>query len=315
LPLPSDTPVDVEIELGGIPASLAMLSNARPEQAFTSPYRDPQGEVVLRVWRLAGGDFYRFLYRDGHEYFINRQGTYIGARWPETNSLAEAICYVLGPVLAFVLRLRGRVCLHASAVEIDGRAVAFVGPVGHGKSTIAAAFANRGYPVLADDIVALDDRSRQFWAIPACPRLRLRPATVKHFYGTEDALPPLAPNLPKRALDLLERDHLFQPSPLPLGAIYVLSSGDTIPPAAFVDSLHPAKGLLSLVTNSFMNYLLSDGQRAQEFQLLSRLLACVPLRMLSHRADLSRLSRQCDVILHDFRALAPRPSAGGGGRN
>jgi hypothetical protein len=309
LALPSATRIDVEIEFGQIPASLGPMISARPEEAFVSPYCEPHGEAVLRVWRLVGGDFYRFLYCNGHEFFINRRGTYIGARWPETSSLADASCYVLGPILAFVLRLRGVVCLHASAVAVDGRAIAFVGPVGAGKSTIAAAFANQGYPVIADDIVALDERSQQFFAIPAYPRLRLRPATVKHFYGAEDALPLLAPNNPKRAFDLLGKDHLFQPNPLPLGAIYILGAPTAIPMAPLVDSLRPVKALVSLVTNTFMNYLLNEEQRAQEFELLSRLLASVPLRSLITHSDPSRLSEQCNVTLSDFQALACRLSA------
>ena len=54
-------------------------------------------------------------------------------------------CIPLGPVFAFVLRLRGAVTFHASAVRI-GDAVAFLGPQGAGKSTTAAALALRGCP-------------------------------------------------------------------------------------------------------------------------------------------------------------------------
>jgi dephospho-CoA kinase len=59
--------------------------------------------------------------------------------------------------------LRGVVCLHASAVAIGDEAIALLGPAGSGKSTTAAAFAERGYSVLAEDVVTLDDRGDHFW--------------------------------------------------------------------------------------------------------------------------------------------------------
>ena len=36
--------------------------------------------------------------------------------------------------------------LHASAVAVDGKAIAFLGSNGFGKSSLAASFVNAGYP-------------------------------------------------------------------------------------------------------------------------------------------------------------------------
>lgn len=49
----------------------------------------------------------------------------------------------------------GRVQLHASTIVIDNKAVAFVGPAGSGKSTMALAGMSRGAHLLADDITWL----------------------------------------------------------------------------------------------------------------------------------------------------------------
>jgi hypothetical protein len=46
--------------------------------------------------------------------------------------------------------------LHSGAVARDGRAVALVGPMGAGKSTLAAALVTRGWEYLTDEVVALD---------------------------------------------------------------------------------------------------------------------------------------------------------------
>jgi hypothetical protein len=60
-----------------------------------------------------------------------------------------------GRLMAYLLRQRGCLPLHASAVAIDGQAILFLGESGAGKSTTAAAFYSRGHSVLADDVGAV----------------------------------------------------------------------------------------------------------------------------------------------------------------
>ena len=64
--------------------------------------------------------------------------------------------FILGTCMAVIMMQRGILPLHGSAVVIDGWAYAFVGHSGAGKSTLSAALASRGYPLLTDDVVALD---------------------------------------------------------------------------------------------------------------------------------------------------------------
>jgi hypothetical protein len=59
---------------------------------------------------------------------------------------------VLGRIMAFLLRQRGWLPVHASGVLINGQCSLFVGPPGAGKSTAAAAFHARGHMVIADDV-------------------------------------------------------------------------------------------------------------------------------------------------------------------
>src|SRR5262249_21201448 len=47
--------------------------------------------------------------------------------------------YLVGTMMAVLLCQRGFLVLHASAVEVDGEAIAFVGASGAGKSSLAAA--------------------------------------------------------------------------------------------------------------------------------------------------------------------------------
>jgi hypothetical protein len=250
-------------------------------------------------------------YRDGTEFVVDREGTQIWATVPTEATLEDTATYLLGPVLGFVLRLRGTTCLHASSVAVRNRAVAFLGPAGAGKSTTAAAFARRGHPVLADDVCALLDRQDAIWVQPAYPHLRLWPDSVRCLFGSPDALPRLTPAdgasawWDKRFLNLAEHNGSFQREPLPLAGIYVLGEHATDARAPFIEPLTAHRALMALVANTYSNYLLDAGMRAQEFEWLGRVVAGVPLRRLTSHADPAHLSRLCEVVIEDVEALPP----------
>jgi hypothetical protein len=87
---------------------------------------------------------------------------------------ANVRLFLLGSAMGVLLHQRGLLPLHASAVEVDGRAIAFIGPSGAGKSTLAAAFHDQGHRLIADDVcvIGFDGEGRAF-ARPGIPRLRL----------------------------------------------------------------------------------------------------------------------------------------------
>lgn len=62
----------------------------------------------------------------------------------------------LGLVMSIVLERRHLLCLHASAVNVNGRAVVFLGDKGAGKSTTSGAMLTRGYQPITDDLVAVE---------------------------------------------------------------------------------------------------------------------------------------------------------------
>lgn len=89
-----------------------------------------------------------------------------GAKWLEV--------LAIGNPLAFLIALQGDVALHASAVQVQGCAFAFVGPSGLGKSTLACSLATvLGAAVISDDLLRISRDPR-----PLCYRgaveLRLR---------------------------------------------------------------------------------------------------------------------------------------------
>ena len=62
---------------------------------------------------------------------------------------------VWGTAFGALLHQRGLLGLHASAIMVPEGSVAFAGPSGVGKSTLATACWQQGYPILADDICVI----------------------------------------------------------------------------------------------------------------------------------------------------------------
>jgi hypothetical protein len=301
IPLPAVLPTETQIWLNAVPVSPRIRK--LPDDVFYVSDEHDGHTPALRVWRLPGGAYFKLLYGDGTEFLVDRDGSEVWATWPDSATLEDSATYLLGPVLGFVLRLRGITCLHASAVAVGDRAIALVGPANAGKSTTAAAFCRMGHPVLADDIVALLERDEIVRVRPAYPQLRLWPDSVAVLYGTSDALPRLTPTWDKRALDLAQSGCRFQPLPLPLGAIYVLA--ERSPEAEpRIEGLQGRESLLTLLANTYVGYLLDAAMRRQEFESLGRLASSVQVRRVVPSADPAHVSRLCARILDDYEALA-----------
>jgi hypothetical protein len=268
---------------------------------YVSPNCNEQGHPTLRVGTFAEGAYFVLVYGDGVRFAVGRFGREVWMDWPETSTLEDAATYLMGPVMGFVLRLRGTVSLHASAVGIGDRAIAFVGEGGAGKSTTAAAFACIGYGVLSDDLVPLADEGDRFLAKPGYPRVNLWPDSVRGLLGSEDALPRITPTWEKRFLALGEGSHRFEDRPLPLGAVYVLAPRDSGAPERSFETMTPSSALITLVANTYVNYLLDAKMRGHEFDVLSRLVAGVPVITVKPPDDPSRLREFCEAIATDAR--------------
>ena len=270
---------------------------------YTSPEKNVDGKPTLRAGILPGGEYFGLFYGDGVRFAVDRLGSEVWADWPENYTLEDACTYLLGPVMGFVLRLRGTVCLHASAVAIDDRAVALVGQPGAGKSTTAAAFVCCRFPMLSEDVVALTGKGAQFFVQPGYPRVNLWPDSVCKLFGSENALPRITPTWNKHYLPLGENRHRFAPSPLPLGAIYILDGRDENLSAPIIEELSGENAFMTLVANTYVNYLLDQNMRRTEFDVLSRIVSEIPVRRVRAPEEPSAIFGLCEAIADDARRV------------
>ena len=243
-------------------------------------------------------------YADGTVFVISEDATDVWAITPPDQTAEDTAAYLLGPIIGAVLRMRGIICLHASAVAINNRAVALVGVSGAGKSTTAAAFARLGYPVLSDDILALTDNQDGFVVRPAYPRVRLWPESAAGLFGSADKLPCMTPNWNKRFLGLNEPGYQFQSEPLELAAVYFLEPRVALGSGGLAaEGVAPATALMALLSDSYAANYLCKPFRAHEFDVLSRLVKFVSCRRLSAVDDFSRIDEFCSGIVQDFQDL------------
>lgn len=282
--------------MGVAPPADQSASGLLEELRYTSPYMDESGRPVLHIWKREGDGLLHLRYYDGVEFWLDRAATRTWATWPVNSSLEDAATYLLGPVLGFVLRMRGTPCLHASAVALNGHAVAFVGEAGSGKSTTAAAFAREGEIVVADDIVALTEARGRFVVAPAYPYLSLWDDSVAMLYGHGKSLPCFSHNFGKRMLALDEHGLRFADGALPLGAIFLLGEPNPEAHAPSVERLSPRECLFGLVANSYATNFMDVGMRAREFSVFGALVGVVPAWRIQPRADSNELESFCASI-------------------
>ncbi|TGS12885.1 serine kinase [Mesorhizobium sp. M2E.F.Ca.ET.209.01.1.1] len=131
---------------------------------------------------------------------------------------------LLGPVMALALHQRGLLVLHASAIEVDGKSVIFMGDKGAGKSTTAGAMIRAGHRLLTDDVVALDlsDPGRPI-ILPGFPQLKLAADAAGAIrLERAEVRPQVHPQIDKAQHRL--RDG-FAPGAVPVSRIYVLERG------------------------------------------------------------------------------------------
>ena len=236
------------------------------------------------------------------ECLVSRDGRGIEYR-PLLQASDEAMMdYVLGTLLSFSLVARGLEPLHATTVLVDGRAVAFLGDCGTGKSTIAAALLARGYPLLTDDLLSLTNGRGRYIAHPGPARIKLYPHVARALLGRGDGTP-MSVGTTKRVLALAPGQARRRAARL--GALYSL---ETAPrgSVARVEPLTRAEALIEIVRGAF-NVLRTDPARlAQQFAFASALADAMPVSRLVVPRSLSALPAVGDAVLRDLRAC-PSP--------
>lgn len=243
---------DVAIRLGALPDGLATTSGAWMAGAA----------MVLNIPDVA-----RYLISDGRDILVEALA---GA------SERNVRLFLLGSAFGALLHQRGLLPLHANAIEIDGRAIGFLGHSGAGKSTIAAWFHDRGHPILADDVcvVTFGEDGRPL-AHPGIPRFRLWRDAVERRGGDADAY--------QRSFDGMDKYDVptsLAPTQdaIALGRLYVLGKLEPDAASPPIRRLSGVAAVDALIANTYRGfYLRMMGGAARHATACIALARAVPI--------------------------------------
>jgi hypothetical protein len=229
---------------------------------------------------------------------------------PAENADLRLISFpLLGPVLALYLHRSGRLVLHASAVDVEGRAFVVLGDKGAGKSTLAGALVSNGHRLLSDDLVVVTrDKDGGLFVEAAAGQLKLYPDSLNAVelpdHVTIDA--DLHPAVLKRQHRLAKP---FEVRPASLGAVVTLGR-DGQP---HFQVLSPADALQTLIRFSYPIRFGDQGlgrERGQFFAQCADLSTRYPVGRLMAADGLDALGRTVAAIESYMRALQSSTESG-----
>jgi len=295
--VPSEGPADLWIRPVDAPPIAPGWRELTP--GYRSPARIDDTQPFLDV--IVAPDATVFRFTEVVDFFVLDDGIAYQLHDPAYDYMVEL--HLLGFVLSFWLERAGWPALHASAVVVDGRAVAFLSNHGGGKTSLAATLLGLGYPLLSDDLVALTPFDGGFLARPGYPQMRMWPEQALRFVGPAE-LEQVHPGLTKRRVPVgaggLGR---FDGEPRPLAALYLPQRRD----GGEVEFTTMARGpaLFELVRHTFLTGIVEGtGWAARRFATLGAVVARVPLRVVRYPNGLDLLPAIAERIADDARSIA-----------
>jgi len=313
--LPSPDPIDLVISLSEQP--LLDLEELESPPVYASALRDKDGVSVGRLYERPEGALFHFPESD-----FRVGADFIDFHIPERGGdLAEL--RLLGPVLAYWLELKGLLTLHASAVAVDSKAIAFVSRHGFttanpfarilggllmndssrstsSRSPVLAIFGSvvAGAALLADDLVVLEE-VEDCWRLRASyPLMRMWPDEAEYFFERHADLPRVQQDSDKRNVAVGEGGFgRFQEASSPLTCLYLstrVEGADTVE----IQPVPRSEALIELVRHSFSPRLVeAAGLQAARLDRLARLVRSVPVRRLVYPSGFERLEEVAGEIL------------------
>lgn len=241
------------------------------------------------TWEIAGDRF--LLCVPGIARFLLTGGSEIAVE-AETGTPPDDVApFIVGTVFGILLHQRNHIALHASAVEVNGKAVLFCGPSGAGKSTISAALGGRGYPLVADDLCGIT-LARIPMVHPDGRQLKLWERAIDGLDLTANRRAPVRRRL---------RKYYVEPgnsvtSALPIGAVYVLREARP-PHGPGIERSNAIDAALLLRRNAYRPLLVVRmGQKAEYFKAAAAIAGVAGVFHLTRRLDFDALPEIIDSL-------------------
>jgi hypothetical protein len=263
-----------------------IFERATQRQSDVTYLGEDRVDATIRVRCSKLGDGYRLEFDDTGTFDVVERGRRI-AWTPGPSSAMELVrADLLGGVFSVALHLQGLLCLHGSAVGIDGVAVAFLANKGAGKSTLATAMCDAGSTLITDDMLPVDPRQPAM-AWPSMPAVRLLHDSASHLRLASGQTHP-ATN--KYHVNELPSDKV-EVSRLPMVAVYELApvpSGADVPAVERIQVKGTA-AVGTLLRHHRAGTAIGGIESMNLFVRASDIVRTVPVYRLQNARDFTRL--------------------------
>jgi len=287
----------ISVEVAG--ARLQRSLDRAPFQELTLP----DGTLWASFYRA--GENFLLRFPGLADFEISSDGLNVRC-WPMPRVSPGTIDHIyLNQVQPFALSLQGRLVLHASAVEVNGSAIAFMGASGQGKSTLAASFVADGFRFLTDDGLHLEATTDGYLVLPSHPSIRLwddsRAALI-----SESAKLATPVQYTSKARILADNTLAFCDEPRPLRRIYFLGDDHVRTPA--FEPLGTREAMIQLTRQTFLLDTEARESLALHFDQLVRLIRLAICFRLDYPRRYAALAQVKQAILQ--HAMSDSPAGG-----
>lgn len=231
--------------------------------------RQPSGRLGLRL-SFDPGLGYLFNVPPFGAYLISADGGEVLCAPPQRRPYFWER-FIMARALPYATVLRGHEALHASAVDLAGRGLAFLGDRGHGKTSIAVHLALHGATILTDDVVALDREGPTLLAHPGAALISVRRTEFKLLSAAERAA--LGTSVGRGAKVYVTPR--TRARPLPLSAVYFLARGATADGVRIEHLSRPDPRWL--LAASFVSFVQAPDRLARQLDVCAALAVGVPV--------------------------------------
>lgn len=276
---------DVDIVFGKVPRKLKAALKTRPGFDVT------ESQILLRIPNIG-----RFLIRDGRTVTVH----------PHRGATEEALrLYLLGSVCGAVLKQRGFLTLHSSAVTDGKSAILICGRSGNGKSTTSAAMVRHGFRLLSDDVCPISIRQKQAAVTPGYAQIKLWDESPEYGRLMSSSGPTprqIRHSLPKFGFSFEQN---FHSSPLPVHAIVCLNKGDN--ETVSLSRLSGGNAFDVIRRNTYRKGYLVGGSLKNHWEISTHLLQQVAVYQLArpqYRNSVEAVVAELSDLFQSVRAAA-----------
>jgi hypothetical protein len=273
----SNNPIpDVYVRYGEVPASL-------PEAKIKGVcYQAAPNRVLMTTTGIV-----KYLIEDGQNITIQRSPT----------SEEKFVRLFLHSALGILLHQRKLLALRGSAVEVNGKAIIFLGYSGQGKTTLSWLLHKRGHALLSDGICALSISEEGKPVVHSGPPyFQLWADTLRAFEEDFSSLSRVRTGLNKYMLPIQTS---INKSAIPVSSIYLVnelvSSGDQFAPLSGMEKFNTIKE-----QTYFRQYIPGMGLDSEHFKLCSIVAKHVPIKKLYRPYGFSNLKEFLSLLEQDF---------------